>query len=399
MLHETVLAGLRRHWRSRVLYGCVAISMIGVLVAQASRVPAGFAWAGIPLGVWLYQGAFVERRLALNHRAGESTLLSEFGPGTNATLFRGWLLACLAGFLLLPRQPGLLAWIPAVIYTIANVANYLDGYLARTSDHATRMGEALDIEYDALGLLIAVSIAIHFSALPAWYLPVGLARYAFILGLWIRRRADKPIQPLPQSDSRRPLAGLQMGALGIILVPVLQPPVTTLGGVLLALPLLIGFTRDWLVVSGVVDPDSVVYQRARQRVKRVMLHWLPVLLRAAVIAAAVHLGSVGATTSSEPEVGLASSAFSMAGEAGAALRLVGLAAGAAVGLGFVPRISAALFLALLLAHAAAGGSSPTLLMGVTAAVGVLMAGGGAFSAWQPEAGWLGRRAGEKGVVG
>lgn len=398
MSTNTALAGLRRDWRRRVLYGGLAISSIGLLV-PAYRMPAGFAWAGVALGIWLYQGAFVESRLGRNHRAGESALLSRFGPGTNATLLRGWLLACLAGFLLVPRPSGVLAWIPAVIYTVANVTDYLDGYLARISDHATLMGEALDIEFDALGLLIAVSVSVHFSALPIWYLPVGLARYAFIFGMWIRRRAGKSVQPLPHSNSRRPLAGLQMGALGIILVPVLRPPVTTLGGVLLAIPLLIGFTRDWLVVSGAVDSRSAGYQRVRQEAKRVMLRWFPVLLRAIVIGVAIRLGSDAVLRSAEPALGLGSFSLSVVGDTLSALRLIELAAAMAVGLGLAPRISAALFLALLLVRAAAGESSPTLLVGLTAAVGVLMTGGGAFSGWQPEVRWFGRRAGEKGVVG
>lgn len=169
-----------------------------------------------------------------------------------------------------------------------------------------------------------------------------------------------------------------MGALSVILVPVLQPPVTTLGGALLALPLLIGFTRDWLVVSGKIDPDGASYQRIRRRLKLVVLHWLPILLRTLAITASVHLGSAGATA------GLESSAF--------------MIAGAAVGVGVAPRISAAFLLALLLARAAAGGSSPTLLIGVTAAVGVMMVGGGVLSVWQPEVRWFRRRAGDKGTV-
>jgi CDP-diacylglycerol---glycerol-3-phosphate 3-phosphatidyltransferase len=384
---ESSLAGLRRGGRARFVAGGVVIASAAALVAWESRTSVALAWGALAMGVWLYQAVFIRRRLGMNHRPGETTLLTEFGPGAEATIVRGWLLACLAGFLLFRRPSGLLVWAPAAIYMLADVADYLDGYLARISDHVTLLGETLDIEYDAMGLLVAALVAVHYSALPAWFFPVGLARYAFIFGLWSRRRAGKPIYPLPPSDSRRPLAGLQMGALGVILVPVIRPPVTTLGGVLLAVPLLIGFARDWLVVSGAVDPDSDGYQRLRGGLKRLFLRWMPLPLRAAAIVAAVRLGGLGAV----------SGGTRLADGFWAALWLAGLVASAAVALGFAPRISALILLATLLMRAAGGATSPELLVALTAAVSLLMVGGGALSIWQPELRWFRHRAGEKQV--
>jgi hypothetical protein len=54
---------------------------------------------------------------------------------------------------------------------------------------------------------------------------------------------------------------------------------------------------------------------------------------------------------------------------------------------------------LLLFSAASGENSLTLLISLAAAVGVVMAGGGAISAWQPEVRWFGRRAGDKDITG
>jgi CDP-diacylglycerol--glycerol-3-phosphate 3-phosphatidyltransferase len=348
------------------------------------------------MSVWLYQAGFIARRLASNHRPGEEDLLPRFGPGTDMTMLRGWFLACLAGILFIPRPSGLLAWAPAAIYMLADLADYLDGYLARISDHATLLGEALDIEFDALGLLIAVSVAIHYAALPAWYLPVGLARYAFVFGLWARRRAGEPIHPLPQSDSRRPLAGLQMGALSVILIPALHPPVTTLGGVLLAVPLLAGFTRDWLVVSGAIDPASPAYQRIRESLKKVLLRWAPIPLRAIAVTTVVLLGSVQATTSERATSG--ATGLPIVDGSSLPLRLIELAAATAVAVGFVPRVSAIVLLATLLVRGIAGVPSVALLAALTATVVVLMIGSGALSIWQPEIGWFRHRAGEKRPV-
>jgi CDP-diacylglycerol--glycerol-3-phosphate 3-phosphatidyltransferase len=356
--------------------------------AWRSQTIVSFEWGALAMAVWLYQAAFVQRRLGMNHRPGETSLLARFGTGTDATLVRGWLLACLAGFLLSSRSSGWLAWAPAVLYTLADFADYLDGYLARVSNQATLLGEALDIEFDAMGLLIAVSVAVHSSALPVWYLPVGLVRFAFIFGMWARRRAGKPIYSLPPSESRRPLAGLQMGALSVILVPLLGPPVTILGGLLLAVPLVIGFARDWLVVSGVVDPASTAYQDLRSGLKHVLLRWMPIPLRAAAIVATIRLGMVSADAVGTP--GTYAS--------GTVVWLVGLTAAVAVALGIAPRVSALILLAMLLVRAGGGESSPVLLAGLTATVGVLMAGGGALSIWQPEYRWFRRRAGDRQVV-
>jgi CDP-diacylglycerol--glycerol-3-phosphate 3-phosphatidyltransferase len=395
---DTVLAGLHHCFLRLVLYGGLAIASGGVVLACVAGAQTGLGWTALALGIWLSQGLFVGGRLGLNHHAGETGLLSTFGPGTNATLLRGWLLACLAGFLLVPRSTGFLAWAPAVIYALADGADYLDGYLARVSNHATSLGEALDIEFDGLGLLIAVSVAVRYSALPIWYLPVGLARYAFLLGSWARQRAGRSIYPLPQSDSRRPLAGLQMGALSLILIPVLRPPVTTLGGVILAIPLLVGFARDWLVVSGAVDPESARYRRTRELARSALLRWLPVILRVIVIGAVIRLVSIPTGAEAAVNAGSLVNGSSVTGGLGGILRLVELATAVAIALGISPRIASALLIAALLVRGSGGDSSPTLLEALACSVGVVMVGGGALSIWQPEIPWLSHRAGEGRMV-
>lgn len=61
---------------------------------------------------------------------------------------------------------------------------------------------------------------------------------------------------LPDSNIRRPLAGLQMGVLTVALWPLATPQIMTLAGLFFVIPFLAAFLRDWLVVSGVLDPDS-----------------------------------------------------------------------------------------------------------------------------------------------
>jgi CDP-diacylglycerol--glycerol-3-phosphate 3-phosphatidyltransferase len=347
--------------------------------------------------VWLYQGIFVWNRLERNHRRDETTLLGDFGPGTSLTFLRGWLLACLAGFLLILRPAGGLGWLPAVTYVLAGVADYLDGYLARISNHATLLGEALDIEFDALGLLIAVALTIHYSVLPVWYLPVGIARYAFLFGLWLRQRTRRPVFPLPPSDSRRPLAGLQMGMLSVMLIPILGPPMTSLAGPLFGIPLLAGFARDWCVVSGVIDPASEGYQELRRVLRLILLRWLPVPLRLIAFLQVILLTRPGILVASGAAGALPIAGPEPMSAASTVLRLAEITAAAAIALGVVPRVSACVVLGTLIVRAAGGDVSPEMLTALLATIGILILGSGALSIWQLEPRWLGRRAGEKAV--
>ncbi|NJN55524.1 MAG: CDP-alcohol phosphatidyltransferase family protein [Anaerolineae bacterium] len=123
----------------------------------------------------------VWRHLPENHRPGESVLLPRFGWGNRLTLLRGLCISLIAGFLFSPWPAGWVGWLPAILYTIADVADYLDGYAARITNHATRLGERLDMEFDGLGLAVVTLLAVWMGQLPGWYLLIGLARYFLYL--------------------------------------------------------------------------------------------------------------------------------------------------------------------------------------------------------------------------
>jgi CDP-diacylglycerol--glycerol-3-phosphate 3-phosphatidyltransferase len=274
---------LKHEWTGWAIGSAALTLAAGVILAL--RVGAGDAvrWAVPALVVSAYTLTFARRRLAANHPASSATLFPTLGPGNRLTLVRGLLIAFMAGFILMPGPTGGLAWAPMILYTLSDVCDYFDGYLARRARHQTLLGGELDIEFDALGLLLAVSVAIRLGALPPWYLVIGLSRYAFLFGGWVLRSRGRVFAPLPPSISRRPIAGLTMGFTSAVLWPILPPAVTHLAAHIFAVPICFSFLRDWLVVSGTVGPQSPAYLRLRASAKRWLLGWLPLPVRLAAL--------------------------------------------------------------------------------------------------------------------
>lgn len=213
--------------------------------AAAVRWCAG-ALAGLAAVCWVL---VANRRK--NRSSSADAVGSTLGPANAVTVGRGVLSAWVFGFAFLPASsPAFAAWLPALCYGVAVLSDALDGAVARALNCETRLGERLDIEYDAFGLLAATSAGVVAGVVPWPYLAVGLARYAFVAGRAVRRRRGRPVFDLPPRRSRRVLAGLQMAYVVVALAPPTPRSVAVAGAALCGLPLLLGFVRDWLFVTG-----------------------------------------------------------------------------------------------------------------------------------------------------
>jgi CDP-diacylglycerol--glycerol-3-phosphate 3-phosphatidyltransferase len=272
-----------------------------------------------------------------------------------------------------------------VLYTIAIIFDLLDGYAARITDHQTRLGEVLDNELDALGLLVAISLAVWYEALPVWFILVGFARYAFQMGIGFRERAAKPINPLGESQSRRPIAGFTMGFTSAMLWPIVSQPETTLAGVLFLVPFAFSFTRDWLVVSGGIDPASPTYQRLRAWVSRMLFRWIPLALRVLLLFVLVSMLTGWFNGWSASDL-LNSRSLEMM------ILSIGLLA---IVLGVAGRVSAFILLFPIVFAIIDHGRSNNLLILLVLDLAVLLLGTGAFSIWEPGTQIFRRRWGEK----
>lgn len=318
--------------------------------------------------------------LGSNHRYGEADRpFPTLGAATWITLFRGAAIVALAGFLPLavlplPTLPQALVWAPGLVYLSISLADLLDGFVARRQHRQTELGQRLDIETDAAGLLVALLVAISLDRLPTFTLLVGLAYYLFLFGIWWRRQRHLPLVALQPRPYARIVAGVQMGLVAMALLPLFNPPFTGIAAALVMTPLLVGFGRDWLVVSCRLRIDSNQRTALDRWADFALTRFLPPVLRLLLQAGGILILVQGAV-SNPHSVWLW------------ALGLCCLLAG----VGLMGR-SAALLLTLLLSCSLApyGTGLPILVLFAFAAA-LMLTGSGPLSLWSPEEAILYRR--------
>lgn len=288
---NTPLTSLRRQWLITALVW-VAIWLTFYSLLRHDW-PDSNRWLILSGVVLAYNMWVLWRNLPANHRLDETRLLLTLGPGNQLTLVRGLCIGLLAGFLFGPWPPGATAWLLVLLYTITDIADYFDGFLARRADHVTALGGVLDMEFDGLGTLVVILLAVSFGQLPWWYLGLGLARYLFILGLWLRRRLDRPIYEMTASAHRRVFAGVQMGFLSVVLWPILPREMAVIAGTLFAAATGLGFLRDWMVVSGQINPNHPRYRRAQSFLYRFFAVQLAPIWRLLLVAGMASILWIG----------------------------------------------------------------------------------------------------------
>ncbi|MGH9320616.1 MAG: CDP-alcohol phosphatidyltransferase family protein [Vicinamibacteria bacterium] len=227
-------AGLRKEWALSTVCG------IAVLSASTLFQPSSLSAS---LLVWAWCSWHLYRALPENRRNEETTLFATLGSPTHLTMVRGLLISVAAGFLLEPA-------VSAPAYSLAALLDHTDGRLARCQKRETRLGSRLDMEIDAVGVLVASLAGIGMGKLPPWYLAIGLARYLFVLGIeWRRRFGESSVRELDPSRLRRLLAGFQMGFLAVMLWPPIPAAVSRNAAYAFGGATLLMFARDWLIVS------------------------------------------------------------------------------------------------------------------------------------------------------
>lgn len=340
------------------------------------------------LAVALHVQQQLARHVGENHRLGEpDRLFPTLGAANWISLLRAGAIVSLAGFLPMTRLPGHglsngLSWTPGLVYLAIALADLLDGLVARRQKRETELGKRLDITTDAAGLLVASLVAVSLGRLPAIYLMVGMAYYAFIFGIRSRQKRGLPLVTLQQRPYARIIAGFQMGLVGVALLPIFQPTFTCVAALIFMTPLLVGFLRDWLVVSCRLVTDENQQTTMDRLAEKLWINPIPWLLRLIILVCGVTMVVMGGINPSYLYSDLGSR-LPMHWALGICCLLICF--------GFMGR-SASFFLALLLANKLSpfGMSIPVNILFCAAAT-LMLTGSGAITLWAPEERLLYRR--------
>lgn len=81
--------------------------------------------------------------------------------------------------LIAPEHP----FLGAVIFSIAAITDYLDGYIARKKKQVTKLGILLDPIADKLLVISAMILFVDMELIPAWIAIVIIAREFIVTGL------------------------------------------------------------------------------------------------------------------------------------------------------------------------------------------------------------------------
>ncbi|MEX2490006.1 MAG: CDP-alcohol phosphatidyltransferase family protein, partial [Pseudomonadales bacterium] len=239
--------------------------------------------------LWWYVIYQASSRIERNRLNLESPLYPDLGWGNRLTILRGWFIATVGGFLFQDWPASYIAWLPGMLYLFAAAIDRVDGYVARRTRHISLLGIELDTVVDALGLAVVSLLAVWYGQIHWSYLLLGCAYYLFQFGIYHRRKLGLPVYQLPPGIYRRAWAGFQMGFLVVVLLPVFQPPVTTIAGIAFMLPALIGFVIDWLIVSGRINRQATGVVQLFDRLQHFTQSGLQPLVRIAIFVMLVSV--------------------------------------------------------------------------------------------------------------
>jgi CDP-diacylglycerol--glycerol-3-phosphate 3-phosphatidyltransferase len=386
---------LESAWRRWCLVGLTALAASAVLLRPALGT-GSLIWFLVNLLALSAVLAFVRQKLSRNRHAPGAPLMGQVGAGNHATIARGLLLAQLPGYLLFPWPTGWQAWLPALTFTLSLAGDYLDGYLARRADRVTGLGEALDIEFDGVGLMAATALAVHYGQLPLiYFLTVGCARYLFLLVGWAARRARRPVHPLTTSTTRRGLAGVTMELGAAALWPIVPAVMMTLAGAIVAVPFLAGFVRDGVIQLGWVDPASLRYLALRRVLVRLATVFLPVFLRLGLVVLLGPLLTSAAAAFPQTVAAVRAAGIASPEVFAGFVIVVGLICLVSIAVGFAGRTGAVGIFIVYGLSLSLVALTPRGLAAWGCAFAIYIFGTGPGSLWQPERGIYLRRAGER----
>jgi len=356
----------------RILWGAGMVLLAGgvCLLAACWGRPSAVRWgvqAGAVMAVVLIR---LETSLDLNRLPRGPRLLPSLGAANLLTLGRAALIAAMAGFLF-QDPPGdgrgaWLRWAPGGLYLLAVVMDYVDGWVARATGTVTRLGELLDTEIDALGLLVASLLLVSGGKAPTVFVGVGIGYYGIRAARRIRSWAGRRTGEVKPRAGARMVAGCEMGFAAVALLPVLSPEATAPAGWVMASVFLAGMVKDWLVICGRASPEGRPLGPWMRAVETAAARALPMLLRVAVA------------------VGVILSITQPCSIRGAAAQAGVMILGTLCTLGVAARIAGMLLSLVMAGFVTTTCSGTGVGLALAAAVFLMVTGAGHPRIWQPE---------------
>ncbi len=127
-------------------------------------------------------------------------------------------------------------WAAVIVFALAAASDALDGYIARHFDQASRLGTYLDPIADKLlmwSALLTLTFANWGQTLPIWYAALILARDVIQLsGAIVIGFMAGDIKVVPHWSGKL-ATGLQIAAIGWVLLGILAPPVAAIAAIAL----------------------------------------------------------------------------------------------------------------------------------------------------------------------
>lgn len=185
------------------------------LTALAAAAAGGtLVTLGLSLGAPLKALALVGLLAVLASPALPAHDQPTLGPANGVTLARAVLVAGLAG--LLGESIGEAGVMVATVGLLAFGLDGLDGQIARRTGRASPFGARLDMELDALTVVVLCGLAWQLDRAGAWVLWCGAMRYLFVGAAWVWPWMQRP---LPHDPRRAIVCGLQITSLLLCLLP------------------------------------------------------------------------------------------------------------------------------------------------------------------------------------
>jgi phosphatidylglycerophosphate synthase len=236
------------HWRlpDAPLRASAVVTVLPVLVAVIAV--AEVARAVLPLGGMYAVKAGAAFAIVMVLSFGflqRHHPFSRFGAANQITTIRAMLVALIAALFGEPRFPTLAA-AAALTGLLAIVLDGVDGWLARRQRIASDFGARFDMEIDALLILVLAILVSRFEKAGPWVIVSGLLRYIFA---GAGRYWPWLAAPLPPSRRRQAICVVQILALIFALLPVVEPPLSTMFAAVALASLVYSFLVDILWLS------------------------------------------------------------------------------------------------------------------------------------------------------